>query len=144
MDDFEFDEFEDIELQEMIELNADEKKDISSDTYRNVSNHPLYKKLAGMLDRCTNPNNNSYEYWGGKGIKVFESWNALAKFSEFYHWSIETGWKEGMELDRINPDKDYEPSNLQWLTKEEHSLKTLNDQRRKQYFSNPDQTELNF
>jgi len=144
MDDFEFDEFETIELQEMIELNADEKKDISSDMYRNVSNHPLYKKLAGMIDRCTNSNNNSFEYWGGKGIKVFAAWNALSKFAEFYHWAIETGWKEGMELDRINPDKDYEPSNLQWLTKEEHSLKTLNDQRRKQYFANPDQTELKF
>ena len=144
MDDFEFDEFEDIELEVDSELDSVEKKDISSDTYFNVSKHPLYKKLAGMLDRCTNPNNSSYEYWGGKGIKVFSAWNSLSKFSEFYNWSIETGWKEGMELDRINPDKDYEPSNLQWLTKNEHSLKTLNDQRRKTYFANPDQTELNF
>ena len=144
MDDFDFDEFEDIEHEIDEDLSIHEKKDVSSDQYKSMSKHPLYKKLAGMIDRCTNPNNSSYEYWGGKGIKVYSKWDSLSKFSEFYTWSIETGWKEGMELDRINPDKDYEPSNLQWLTKEKHALKTLNDQRRKQYYANPDQEEMMF
>jgi len=144
MSDFEFSEIEDIDLQFDMELESDLKKDMSSDAYGNVSNHPLYKKLAGMIDRCTNPNNSQYKYWGGKGISVYKEWNSLKKFPQFFDWAIETGWKEGMELDRINPDKNYEPANLQWLTKEEHALKTLNDQRRKNYFANPNQTEIGF
>ena len=143
-DDFDYNEFEDIELQMDLDLSKDIKKDLSSDEYKTVSNHPLYKKLAGMLDRCNNPNNGSYKYWGAKGIKVFSDWNRMAKFANFYNWAIETGWKEGLELDRINPDKDYEPANLQWLNREEHALKTLNDQRRKHYYSDPGQTEIGF
>jgi hypothetical protein len=141
-DDFTFDELNDFDDNFLDYLNKNVELDLSSDKYQSMSKHPLYKKLAGIIDRCTNPNNKNFGTWGGKGIQVFEEWNNLKKFPAFYLWAIETGWKEGMELDRINPEKNYEPSNLQWLSKSDHAKKTQNDQRRKDYFSNPDQLEI--
>lgn len=81
--------------------------------------HQLYTTYYGMYQRCHNPKNIRYKYYGGKGIKVF--WTT---FIDFYTWSIENGFKEGLSIDRIDSEKDYGPDNCQWITISENSKKT--------------------
>lgn len=82
--------------------------------------HPLYKKLQSMKSRCENQTNPSYECYGGRGIKVCDEWKGRQGFYNFYKWSMENGWKDGLTIDRINPDGDYEPNNCRYITLKEN------------------------
>lgn len=69
---------------------------------------------SGMKQRCENPNDKSFRYYGAKGICVCKEWHD--NFEAFYKWAVAHGYKEGLSIDRINSDGDYSPSNCQWLT----------------------------
>jgi len=72
-----------------------------------------------MKQRCRNPNHKKdYYLYGGRGISVCLEWT---KSNEFIKWAIENGYKEGLTLDRINPDGNYEPSNCKWSTWKEQA-----------------------
>ena len=80
-----------------------------------LSRHPLYSRWRIMIRRCHNENNDNYKYYGGRGIRVCDEWrNSL---EQFYKWGIDNGWKDGLELDRIDTNGNYEPSNCRWVTK---------------------------
>jgi hypothetical protein len=72
---------------------------------------PTYRCWMGMMARCSNPAHNSWDYYGGKGIKVCIEWH------EFDLFLADMGERPGPEysLDRIDPDKGYEPGNVRWL-----------------------------
>lgn len=71
-----------------------------------------------MRTRCNNKNLSRYKYWGGKGIKVCEQWN---DFITFRDWALSSGYKKNLTLDRIDGDKNYEPSNCRWATPAEQN-----------------------
>lgn len=72
-----------------------------------------YIKWQGMHGRCRNPGLHNYHHYGGRGIKVCERW------SDFRNFLADMGpCPDGYELDRIDPDKNYEPGNVRWATKE--------------------------
>lgn len=73
----------------------------------------LYKKYYDIHTRCKRKDNPLY---GGRGITVCEEWSGENGFERFMQWSIENGYKEGLSLDRIDPNGDYEPSNCRWVT----------------------------
>ena len=84
----------------------------------------LYNIWLHMKNRCLTPTNDSFHNYGGRGITVCPEWaNKLNGYTNFRDWSLNNGYLDNLEIDRINNDGNYQPNNCQWLTREENKLK---------------------
>lgn len=72
----------------------------------------LYWVWAGMNQRCENPKHTSYHKYGARGIQVCQEWQT--SFASFRTWALATGYHEGLQIDRINNQSNYEPDNCRW------------------------------
>ena len=83
--------------------------------------HPdEYPGYVAMKGRCTNPKKSDYSYYGGRGIKVCDSWT-----ESFDNFIKDMGPRpEGATLDRVDVDGDYCKENCRWATFEEQSNNT--------------------
>lgn len=71
-----------------------------------------YRAWMNLKQRVLNPNSEDYNNYGARGITICERW--LNSFSDFY---VDMGpCPEGLEIDRINVNGNYEPSNCRWTT----------------------------
>lgn len=72
-----------------------------------------YNSWRAMIARCTNPNNNRFYRYGGRGIKVCDRW--LHSFENFL---ADMGNKPTPRhtVERKNNSGNYEPSNCVWAT----------------------------
>lgn len=77
-----------------------------------MKNKKLYDVWFRMVERCHNENSNYYDYYGGKGISVCVEWRN--NYETFYEWALGSGYKDGLTIDRIGVNKNYEPSNCRW------------------------------
>ena len=85
----------------------------------------LYKTWLRIKNRCSNPNNDRYEYYGKRGIQVCPEW--LNNYPAFKVWALANGYKPGLSIDRINNNGNYSPENCQWLTSIENIKKSHRD-----------------
>ena len=83
-----------------------------------------------MIQRCNNPKNDAYHYYGGRGIRVCSRW------LEFHTFYTDMGKRpKGTSIDRFpDNDGDYEPSNCRWAT--------TTEQRKNQRMSNRNKTGI--
>jgi hypothetical protein len=78
-----------------------------------------------MKGRCTNPADPQFQHYGGRGITVCDRW--ARSFTDF---CADVGERPpGVELDRINNDAGYEPSNVRWATSSEQKNNRRNNVR---------------
>lgn len=80
-----------------------------------MSKTPEYRTWSGLVQRCTNPKNASWDDYGGRGIKVCDEWRH--NFLAFWNY-IGPRPSSHHSLDRINNDGNYEPGNVRWAPRE--------------------------
>ena len=83
------------------------------------TNHKIIRdKWKKMINRCDNTSDKMYHRYGGRGISVCPEWY---DFFTFAHDLPDNYFKKA-EIDRINNDGNYEPSNVRWVTKQTNCI----------------------
>lgn len=78
-----------------------------------------YQAWQHMLRRCQNPQDHAYARYGGRGIRVCARWQELANFC------ADMGDpSDGLSLERVNNNGDYEPGNCVWATVKQQQRNT--------------------
>lgn len=74
----------------------------------------LYKIWHSMKCRCSQ---RIFKNHCGRGIRVCEEW--ANSYESFRAWALSNGYSENLTIDRIDNNRNYEPSNCRWVTVKE-------------------------
>lgn len=93
------------------------------------SDDKFYKKVRKayhhMKQRCYNPNDKAYKFYGNKGVTVCDRW-LEPNGKGFENFATDMGVPENlsMSIDRIDVYGNYEPNNCRWATKKTQMINT--------------------
>ena len=82
----------------------------------------LYHSWQAMMSRCTNPNNQDFKWYGGKGITVWVEWTEFEGFNR----DMGATWFVGATIDRIDSDGNYNASNCRWIPRADNARRSAN------------------
>lgn len=85
-----------------------------------LAKNKIYGSWTAMHQRVFATTGKAYEYYGARGITICARWFYVKNFIEDMYPS----YKEGLSIDRIDVNKNYEPSNCRGATKETQSRNT--------------------
>jgi hypothetical protein len=85
----------------------------------------LFRIWRCIKQRCGDKNAKNYYLYGGRGIKICDEWKN--DYSKFREWGIKNGYRSNLQIDRINNDGDYEPSNCRFVTHTENARNKRNN-----------------
>lgn len=106
-------------------------------TVHGGSGERLYRIWSHLRERCNSETGDHAKWYHDKGVKVCEEWNM--NYSAFREWAYnngyheqpeDTGYKNKLSIDRIDPEGNYCPENCRWITVSENSIA------RNQYYAN--------
>lgn len=103
--------------------------------YFSTVEYKLKVVFAGIVSRCTNPATDCFHRYGGRGISICEEW--MLDRTVFVAWAIENGYREGLEIDRIDNDGNYCPENCRWVTHRVNCQNRPAYQRTEKYANKP-------
>lgn len=75
---------------------------------------PLYRRWAAMKARCHSKSSLKFGRYGARGITVCDEWRN--SFNSFKEWSLNNGFHQSLQIDRINNDLGYSPENCRWVS----------------------------
>lgn len=93
--------------------------------------------LTNMKQRCYNPKNNNYKFYGERGVTICDEWlntertkgNCSKGYVAFRDWALSHGYTDKLTIDRIDNDKGYSSDNCRWV-----SMKVQSNNLRKNIF----------
>ena len=94
-------------------------------TFHGLTKTSIYKTWQAMKARCFDEKSRLYHRYGGRGISVHPEWRH--EFLTFKNWAESNGWSDGLELDRINNNGNYEPSNCRFVTSKQNCRNKSNN-----------------
>lgn len=83
-----------------------------------MSKSRLFRIWDHMNRRCSDYKATGWKHYGGRGVIVCPEWH---EFIPFMKWAMANGYTENLEIDRIDNDGNYEPSNCRWVTRAENN-----------------------
>lgn len=103
------------------------EKATADSTTHGMNDTREHRIWRGAKTRCFNPKEPFWLSYGGRGITMCERWK-----NDFAAFFADMGPSNGLELDRIDNNGNYEPGNCRWATRKQQT----NNTRRTRFIEN--------